>query len=177
MKKIYFLAISIAFAAGVKAQGLQKPTERYRVSKDEVMNLKQHQSGPVNRAQSFYMDHSIANFDDAFYIINMNTNYTASDTGLNFVGLSLSKILGYTDPNDPSGTVCDSSLFGFNSSYPTNIGIRIDTIFAIIQHENNSGNYDKITMQVVKLNAQGDQQLQQVQQQYYGSKQIAVTYL
>jgi hypothetical protein len=155
MKKIYFLAISIAFAAGVKAQGLQKPTERYRVSKDEVMNLKQHQSGPVNRAQSFYMDHSIANFDDAFYIINMNTNYTASDTGLNFVGLSLSKILGYTDPNDPSGTVCDSSLFGFNSSYPTNIGIRIDTIFAIIQHENNSGNYDKITMQVVKLNAQG----------------------
>ena len=68
MKKIYFLAISIAFAAGVKAQGLQKPSDRYRISREELMNLKQHQTGPVNRAQSFYMDHSVANYDDDSFI-------------------------------------------------------------------------------------------------------------
>jgi hypothetical protein len=102
------------------------------------------------------MDHSIANFDDGyFHSWNMNSNYTSMLILINFVGLSLNKIAGFTDPADPSGTVCDSSLFGFTSSYPTDIGIRIDTIFAQITHENNSGNYDKITMQIVQLNNQG----------------------
>jgi len=155
MKKIYFLAISIAFAAGVKAQGLQKPSDRYRISREELMNLKQHQTGPVNRAQSFYMDHSVANYDDDSFIHQFSSSYTSIDSTLNFVGLSLNRIAGFTDPADPTGTICDSSLFGFTSSYPTDIGIRVDSIFAFVTHENNSGNYDKIRMQIVQLNASG----------------------
>ncbi len=155
MKKIYLLAVSIAFAASVKAQGLPKPSESQRLSKEEVLGQRHHAAGAVDRSQSFYMDHSTANFDDAFFLWRMCSNYTAADTSLNFIGLSLNKIAGYTDPADPAGTICDSSLFGFTSSYPTDIGIRIDSIFTQITHENNSGNYDKITMQIVKLNAQG----------------------
>jgi hypothetical protein len=155
MKKLYFLAVSVALAAGVKAQSLPKPAEAQRLSKEEVLGQRMHSVGPVNRAQSFYMDHSTANFDDDFFLWRMCSNYTSTDTALNFIGLSLSKVLGYTDPTDPAGTVCDSSLFGFTSSYPIDIGIRIDTIFTQITHENNSGNYDKITMQIVKLTTAG----------------------
>jgi len=151
MKKIYFLALSIAFTAGVKAQGLPTPSERLRLNKEEVLSQRQRGAGSVDRAQSFYMDHSTANFDDDFFLWRMCSNYTSADTALNFIGLSLNKIFGYTDPTDPSGTICDSSLFGFTSSYPIDIGIRIDSIFTQITHENNSGNYDKITMQIVKL--------------------------
>jgi hypothetical protein len=157
MKKIYSLALTIAFAAGVKAQGLpmnSKPAEKFRLSKEEVLGQRARGTSAVDRAQSFYMDHSTANFDDDFYIWRMCSNYTSIDTALNFIGLSLNYIGGYTDPNDPAGTVCDSSLFGFTSSYPMDIGIRIDTIFTSISHENNSGNYDKITMQIVKLTNQ-----------------------
>lgn len=152
MKKIYFLVLSIALTGIVKAQTLiDKPSDRYRLSSEEVYNLKQHSQGPINRAQSFYMDHSAANFDDDFFVWRMNSNYTGADTALNFIGLSLNHIAGFTDAADPAGTICDSSLFGFTSSYPTDIGIRVDTIFAIVSHENNSGNYDKITMQIVEL--------------------------
>jgi hypothetical protein len=157
MKKIYSLALTIAFAAGVKAQGLpmnSKPAEKFRLSKEEVLGQRARGTSAVDRAQSFYMDHSTANFDDDFYIWRMCSNYTSIDTALNFIGLSLNYIGGYTYPNDPAGTVCDSSLFGFTSSYPMDIGIRIDTIFTSISHENNSGNYDKITMQIVKLTNQ-----------------------
>jgi hypothetical protein len=155
MKKIYALSLTIALAAGVKAQGLQKPADRFRVSKEELMNLKQHQAGPVNRAQSFYMDHSVANYDDGGYLWNFNSLYTAADTAMNFIGLSLSHCSGFTDPADVAATVVDSSFFGFTSAYPTNIGIRIDTIYAQLTHENNSGNYDYITMQIVRLTAGG----------------------
>lgn len=156
MKKIYLLAVSIAFAGSIKAQSLnEKPAERFRQNAEEVLSQRQRTAGPVNRAQSFYMDHSTANFDDGFFLWNMNSNYTSVDTALNFIGLSLNKIFGFTDPADPAGTICDSSLFGFTSSYPTDIGIRIDTIFAQLTHENNSGTYNKITMQVVKLTPQG----------------------
>lgn len=155
MKKIYALSLTIALAAGVKAQGLQKPADRYRISKEEVMNQKQHQVGPVNRAQSFYMDHSVANYDDDFFVWRFSSSYTSVDSTINFVGLSLNKIAGFTDPADVSATIVDSSFFGFTSSYPTDIGIRVDSIFASVSHENNSGNYDKITMQIVKLTTGG----------------------
>lgn len=156
MKKIYTLALSLAFAAGVKAQGIpnNKPSDSFRLSKEEVLGQRERGSSAVDRASSFYMDHSTANFDDDFFLWRMCTNYTSVDTALNFIGLSLNYIGGYTDPADPAGTVCDSSLFGFTSSYPIDIGIRIDTIFTQITHENNSGNYDKITMQIVKLTTQ-----------------------
>jgi hypothetical protein len=156
MKKLYALSLTIALAAGVNAQGLQKPSERFRVSKEELNSLKHHQGvGPVNRAQSFYMDHSVANYDDGGFIWRINSLYTSVDTALNFAGLALSNCAGFTDPADVAATVVDSSFFGFTSAYPTNIGIRIDTIYAQITHENNSGNYDYMTMQIVKLTTGG----------------------
>lgn len=151
MKKIYLTIATVAFAMAAQAQGLiEKPLDRYKMNAEEVMNQRKHYMPASNRSFSFYMDHSTGNFDDGFFLWNMNSNYTAQDTALNFIGLSLSKIFGYTDAADPSGTVCDSSLFGFSSSYPMNIGLQVDSIFTQITHENNSGTYNKITMQVVK---------------------------
>jgi hypothetical protein len=156
MKKIYILLATMALSAASNAQSLiNKPSDRFKMSAEEVLGQRRHNGGPVNRAQSFYMDHSAANFDDQFFVWRMSSSYTATDTALNYIGLSLSHIGGFTDPADVAGTICDSSLFGFTSSYPMDIGIRIDTIYTQITHENNSGNYDKITMQIVKLTAQG----------------------
>jgi hypothetical protein len=155
MKKIYLITSILALSFHVKAQNIPLPPERNKVSAEEVLNQRKHFAGSSARAQSFYMDHSTGNYDDGFYLWRMNSNYTSIDTSLNFIGLSLSKIFGFTNPSDPANSLCDSSTFGFSSSYPLNIGISIDTIFAQISHENNSGNYDKITMQIVQLTAQG----------------------
>lgn len=154
MKRIYLITGLLAFSIAIKAQNIPLPSERNKVSAEEVLGQRKHHSG-IDRAQSFYMDHSAANYDDGFYLWKMNSNYNSTDTALNFIGLSLSKIFGYTDPNDPTNSLCDSSTFGFTSSYPLNIGISVDTIYTKISHENNSGNYDKITMQIVQLTSQG----------------------
>jgi hypothetical protein len=70
------------------------------MSAEEVLGQRTHNGGPVNRAQSFYMDHSAANFDDQFFVWRMSSSYTATDTALNYIGLSLSHIGGFTDPAD-----------------------------------------------------------------------------
>ena len=156
MKKIYFLALAFIFTGAVQAQSLTKPSPRFKLSKEEVLNQRKARGGSaLERSNSFYMDHSTANYDDDFFVWNVNSNYVSADTAINYVGLSLNKIFGYTDAADPSGTLCDSSTFGFSSPYPGNIGIRVDSIFAQITHENNSGNYDKIRMQIVGLTSAG----------------------
>lgn len=155
MKKNYILLILLISTFVAKSQVIPQQNERYKLSYEEVMSLKKQHSSAADRAQSFYMDHSLANNDDGFFIWRFSSSYSNVDTALNFVGLSLSKIAGYTDPTDPAGSICDSSTFGFTSSYPLNIGISIDSIFAMVTHENNSGTYNRITMQIVQLNAQG----------------------
>ncbi|MCC6251295.1 MAG: T9SS type A sorting domain-containing protein [Bacteroidia bacterium] len=155
MKKFYFFALTFAFAIGANAQSLiTKPSDRYKLNAQEVLSQRSHH-GIMSRAQSFYMDHSVGNYDDGFYVWQFNSLYTNVDSSLNFAGLSLSKIAGFTDPADPSGSIVDSSYFGFMSSYPMDIGIIVDSIFAQITHENNSQSYDRFTFQVVELNAQG----------------------
>ncbi len=153
MKKIYLLALTTVVALGAQAQSLTtKPGDRYKMDANEVLNQRKHNAQNVSRQDwPFYMDHSTANYDDGFYVWRYNSLYTAADTGINFVGLSLNKVAGFTDPSDPSSSLVDSTTFGYATAYPSNIGIRVDTIFVQITHENNSGNYDYFNMQIVKL--------------------------
>ena len=78
MKKIYLTIATVAFALASQAQGLiEKPLDRYKMNAEEVMNQRKHYMPTSNRSFSFYMDHSTGNFDDGFFLWNMNSNYTA----------------------------------------------------------------------------------------------------
>jgi hypothetical protein len=159
MNKLYSLTLAaLVSASSLMAQqnSLPEGIKAHPIDAQEVKNLKLSQLGPVNRnSYEFYLDHSVANFDDRFFVWRYSSSYVASDTALNYVGLALNRLGGFTDPADLVGSYVDEGSFGFTTAYPSNITLFVDSIFAQITHENNSGNYDIITMKLVTLAANG----------------------
>ena len=157
MKKIYLLLGSLGLMLGsTTAQTSVAPTSNSygKISAAEIAALKSNRNGFENTGRAtydLYLDHSAANFDDNFFVWRFNSLYSGIDTAINYASVFLNKIGGYTDPADPVGTYVDGATFGFVIDYPSNIEMRIDSIFTFITHENNSGNYDYIKMRILKV--------------------------
>jgi hypothetical protein len=103
---------------------------------------------------NFWLDYSSANFDDLFYVWTFNSGYVAADTTggeinpINIAAVGITgPLAGYTDPADIANSINEWSYF--------NGPITIDSIFGVVTHENNSGEYDKIIMEIVTLNGTG----------------------
>jgi hypothetical protein len=101
--------------------------------------------------QNFWLDYSSANFDDLFYVWTFNSNYAAADTTggginpINYAAVAVTgPLAGYTDNADITNSINEFPYF--------NGPITIDSVFAIVTHENNSGEYDKIFTEIVTLN-------------------------
>jgi len=147
MKKIYTLTTLLFLSAMLYAQLPSLPPGVHPVSALEVMQAKAaHHISPSERVDGpqLYVDYSAANLDDKFYVWRFNTLYVGSDTSMNYIGVAIDSIAGYTDPNDQINTLV-------NFTYPNQI--RIDSIFVYSTHENNSGLYDKFTLKIATLNA------------------------
>lgn len=150
MRKIYLTLAAAALSLGLSAQVQKSSVVKHSI---DISNIKQvgnsSQAVKSNSAvENFFVDYSAANFDDLFYVWTFNSNYTATDTQdvapINYAAVGLTgPLAGYSDPNDVTGTWLEYPYY-FNP-------VTIDSIFVILTHENNSGTYDKIKMQIVTL--------------------------
>lgn len=107
-----------------------------------------------NKAMNpFYVDYGEYAGDDGRFVWAFNSGYTAADTtvlSINYAAVKLTEPFGgYYDPSDVDGSK-DIII-----DYPP-LGLRVDSIFIPITHENNSGQYDKITVKLIQLAANGN---------------------
>ncbi len=107
--------------------------------------------------QSFtmYFDYSTANSDDKFFLWGFNSLYTGIDTAMNYVGVSLDEVAGYTDPSDPPGSMQTYASLGLPVAYPTNLVITVDSVYVFLAHENNSAQYDYMTLKLLQAGSNG----------------------
>jgi hypothetical protein len=110
--------------------------------------------GNQNKALNpFYVDYGEYAGDDGRFVWAFNSGYSAADTtilSINYAAVKLTEPFGgYYDPADVDGSK-DIII-----DYP-NLGLRVDSIFIPITHENNSGQYDKITAKLIQLAANGN---------------------
>lgn len=153
MRKIYLTLAAAAFSLGLMAQLPKNSMVKHAIDINGVKNVASNVNGTVksgNAVENFYVDYSAANFDDLFYVWTFNSNYVTADTTgggispINYAAVGITgPLAGYSDPSDPSGTWLERPYF-----YGP---VTVDSIFAVVTHENNSGTYDKITMQIVTL--------------------------
>lgn len=153
MKKIYAILPAVLLSGVMVAQ--QVPTGAAKgapVNMTEVKDLKRAHQTPIDNSRSanitMYVDYSALAFDDNGYVWQYSSSYTSIDSSLNYAGVAMAELSGFTDYNDVPGTTISFT------PYP-NIPLTIDSIWAYVTHENNSGNYDKITMKIVTLNSSG----------------------
>jgi hypothetical protein len=106
-------------------------------------------------AFSLYVDYGTANGDDNGYIWPFNSLFNDADTSFNFIGVSMDQIAGYTDPADPANSIVIYSNVGLPDAYPSTLSLTVDSIFAYVTHENNSAQYDYITMKIVSTGSNG----------------------
>ncbi len=154
MRKIYLTLAAAAISLGAMAQLPRLATNNHRVDISNIRNVSGTTSGPVkstNAVQNFWLDYSSANFDDLFYVWTFNSNYAAADTTggginpINYAAVAVTgPLAGYTDNADITNSINEFPYF--------NGPITIDSVFAIVTHENNSGEYDKIFTEIVTLN-------------------------
>jgi len=101
----------------------------------------------------FYVDYGEYAGDDGRFVWAFNSGYTAADTtilSINYAAVKLTEPFGgYYDPTDVDGSK-DIII-----DYP-NLGLRVDSIFIPITHENNSGQYNKVTAKIIQLAANGN---------------------
>lgn len=157
MKKFYLTLAAAALTLGLSAQVPKLAKATHRV---DAANINAKKLSPAGTAKStaavenFYVDYSIANFDDLFYVWSFNSGYVTADTAtvngdninpINYAAVSfINPLAGYvSDPTAPQ----EWPYFGDDA-------LTIDSVFALVTHENNSGTADSIIFQIVSLDAQ-----------------------
>ena len=163
MKKL-FTPFLLILTLGSFAQQVNTPNtdfEKFRVPQEEFESLKRAHSGNASRSDvSLFIDYPVTDEIEqglgtvTNYLWTFNSNYTAAaDTDIipiNFVGVRLLELIGYTDPLlDPIETY--SGPF----AYPSSLQITIDSVFVYLTHENNSGLDNKLYVDIRKLTAPG----------------------
>jgi hypothetical protein len=159
MKKL-FTPFLLILTLGSFAQQVNTPNsdfEKFRVPQEEFELLKRSHSGNSSRSDvGLYIDYPVTDEieqglgEGINYLWTFNSNYTAAaDTDIipiNFVGVRLLELIGYTDPLlDPIETY--SGPF----AYPNSLQITIDSVFVYLTHENNSGEDNKLFVDIRKL--------------------------
>lgn len=159
MKKLLFTSLLLSgFAIGSMAQQIigNKPSQRMMLPNSEVKEFKTKSSSNDSREyHEMYLDYSVANFDDLFYVWRMSSSYTAIDTALNYVGVTVDQLAGFSDISDPEASIVFGEDLGLQSAYPSYLQVTFDSIFVLITHENNSGTYNKIKFSLNTVSATG----------------------
>jgi len=111
----------------------------------KAANFIRNSTGRLNKTIiTGYIDYSWQNSNDLSYVWQFNSLFTGADTAFNYVGVAIHPFEGILDYSD--------NVFDFQViPYPANFTFTIDSIIALITHENNSGTYNKLTMQIVQL--------------------------
>lgn len=153
--RISVLLVALVISGTAFAQIPYKLTnESMNLNYNKLMDLKKGTKSSRD-IFSLYVDYGIANGDDLGYIWSFNSLYTGSDTALNYVGVSIDQIAGYTDPSDPDNSVVIFSNVGLPDAYPNSLVLNIDSVFVFCTHENNSGQDDQIVLKIVSTNTNG----------------------
>jgi len=145
MKKLYSLIAIMMFAAGVFAQSNQALPFGNRTLHIPV-NIPQKNVDLSRATNQLYIDYDTA---DAFlwagsygrFIWDHNWNYVAADSSLKYC------VVGFDSLYDPYNLI----------SYPNSAvqSIIVDSIFAAVGQENNSGTDDTLITKIVSLTAAG----------------------
>jgi len=161
MKRLYIITSLVLITATVFAQVPYRQIFGNAIPGSMVQQMKASKAvvghSGVRDLYQMYVDYDFSNADDLYYVWNYNSGYLATqgDTAVNYAAVVLNYLIGYTDPTDPSGTAVDWSYFGLDDSFPDNVQITIDSVFVGFTHENNSGEFDKLNMKIVKTLTNG----------------------
>lgn len=93
---------------------------------------------------SGYIDYSWQNVNDQSYVVGFNSAFVGTDTAMNYIGVALIPFTGVFDYAD---NIADFNITPFPASYT----FTVDSIFASLTHENNSGSANYVAMQLVQL--------------------------
>lgn len=150
MKKIYtllFLGI-VSAATSVSAQQVSSTVKPHASQSVPYNNRASFMTNGSRVTGSGYIDYSWLNINDLSYVWRFNSNYVASDTAMTYAGVALNPFIGFNDYTD--------NVDDFNyATYPTGLSFTVDSVFALITHENNSGANDLLVMQVAALSGTG----------------------
>ena len=146
MKKITLLMTLLVCATMIFAQQTIKmhPVQTDNANAYKAANFIHNSTKNIDAIITGYIDYSWQNFNDLSYVWQFNSLYTAADTSFNYIGVAIYPFQGIVDYSD--------NLYDFDiTPYPSTFTFTIDSIFALITHENNSGTYNKLTMQIAQL--------------------------
>ena len=153
--RISVLLVALVFSGSAFAQIPYKMSNQTnKIDYTDFMNAKKGTKSSRD-AFSLYVDYGTANGDDNGYIWSFNSLFNDADTSFNFIGVSMDQIAGYTDPADPANSIVIYSNVGLPDAYPSTLSLTVDSIFAYVTHENNSAQYDYITMKIVSTGSNG----------------------
>jgi hypothetical protein len=161
MKKLYILAVAGLLAGGVFGQQIQKRASFGNEMNNHVRALKQaHSNGSMvaksgasaatSALHTGYIDYSWFAANDLSYVWQFNSLYTAADTSFNYICVALNQFGVFDDYADNS---LDVDYMGQNVWPAT---MTIDSVFVLMTQENNSSTYDKVGLNIIKLNSSGN---------------------
>ena len=160
MKKIItsFLTLTALVSSAQFQAPFKNPSERNRVSSEEIQAIKSHLSSSQRDVVNLYIDYPVCDQieqgagDVQNYLWSFNSDYTATDTSgivpINYAAVRILDLVGYTDVSqDPINTY--TGLL----PYPDNLSVTIDTIYVLLSHENNSGQDNSVILELRELNS------------------------
>lgn len=143
MKKLLLYVGASLLINNIDAQQIQIPShliENENASKAARFS----QNANNSRVSSGFIDYSWQNVNSQSYIFGFNSNFVSTDTSINYIGVALFPFKGVFDYADND--------VDFNiTPYPSSFTYTVDSIFATVTHENNSGLSNNLTMQLVQL--------------------------
>jgi hypothetical protein len=163
--KIIYTLFAFLFTCGLaaSAQNISGNTKAYPISLQQLQEMKAQRLPKLNNTDrniyQVYVDYGAASFDANAYIIDYNSKFTTADSTsseMNYEGVVIKNIAGYTDPYDVVNSYTDWNILGLSDSFPSNIQITIDSIYSWIGHENNSAHLDTIVMSLSKALSNGN---------------------
>lgn len=118
--------------------------------------LRASQQNSADRNVLMWMDYVTLDGANNGYLWNFNNAYDSADIGISYAAVAFDYLAGYTNFANPGISGIDYSDFGFSDPYPATLVMTIDSIWMVASHENNSGQYDKLIVQIIELDAQGE---------------------
>lgn len=162
-KRLLALSISLLpFLAQSQEVNSINNLEKNRVAQEEVEAAKALFGGSSARStQTLYIDYPVSDEieqgagDPINFLWPMNSGYTAAeDTSIipmNFMGVRLLELVGYADPLSPP-------IESYNGPfpYPNDLQVTVDSIYMLMAHENNSGEDNRLYVDLRRLSVAGN---------------------
>lgn len=166
MKKLTLLFLfltTVASYAQVYKIDVPGDISRFAVPSSEVKKQKAKMFSSMFRGANqleLYIDYPVASElelggsgnDTKNFLWTFNSAYDSSDVNLpiNYIAVRNHILIGYQDPDsDPLNSYVGPLL------YPSDLEIRIDSVYMLLAHENNSGEENKIYVDILPLDSTG----------------------